>query len=326
MPESAPMLALAGIVAMLCWQGQEAMRRGLISEFRMVACIPGDALSYLGQAAAIYGLYRVHQLTMVNAFFAIGITSAIAMALQAMQIGATRVRMHQLLELGLEWWRLGKWMLLANLSTAITGISFWYMLDYTHKADESIFAIITQPLKLTNPVLTSIGGLLIPAVARAATTGSRSKVRRSALLYAGLGAVFLVPAYLFFICFPHLTLHIFFGSRYDSDLRLQRLLQLWTINWVVSYGTVVLNSWLAGLKQARYRFMAETLHMIVAIAISLPATAIWGVKGLILGGLITTCIDTAALFYFLILADRHLPPAPPAPPTSESNDAAVPAI
>ena len=73
-----------------------------------------------------------------------------------------------------------------------------------------------------------------------------------------------------------------------STLDTSSLLQLWVINSVVSYIAMVLNSWLAGLKEPRYQFLGQMAHMAAVLTISLPATAIWGVKGLILGGLCST--------------------------------------
>jgi O-antigen/teichoic acid export membrane protein len=302
------MLALTAVGAMFIWQSQETLRRALISEFRIAACVPGDFISYVVQAIAVYALYRQGMLSLTTAFLAIGASSLAGMILQAFQIGLAPIDLRDIFRLAADWWRLGKWALLTNLSTFVTGISFWWVMEFSHTEDVTRFTAINLPIKLTTPVLTSIGGLIIPAVARAASQRNWKQSRRSALRYAGLGAMVVGPIFAVIAIAPGTCLHLLYGTRFSGTAP---LLRLWVINCVVSYVAMVLNSWLAGLKEPRYQFLGQMVHMAAVLTISLPATAIWGVKGLILGGLCSTLFDTAALLYFLRQADRHLSSAPP---------------
>jgi O-antigen/teichoic acid export membrane protein len=297
---------------MLMWQAQEALRRGLISEFRIAACIPGDAISYLGQAATVYFLHRHNMLNLTNVFIAIGGTSLAALILQSLQIGLAPIDLADIRRLATEWWKLGKWAVLTNLSTFVTGISFLWVLEFWHNADLTSLAAINLPIKITNPVIVSIGGLIVPAVAQAASHGNWKQTRRSALRYATLGAMVVGPIFLFVAVAPHFILHLLYGARYANT---SLLLQFWVINCVISYVAAILSNWLAGLKEPRSQFLAQMVHMASVVLFSLPATAIWGIWGLILGGICTTAVDTLALFYFLLQADRHLSKGPPPPPT-----------
>jgi O-antigen/teichoic acid export membrane protein len=301
------LLAFTAAGAMLMWQAQETLRRGLISEFRIAACIPGDAISYGGQAVSVFMLHRYNMLTLPNVFVAVGLTSFAAIILQAIQIGLAPVTLAEIGHMAVDWWRLGKWAMLTNLSTFVTGISFWWVMEIFHNDDVTKFTAINLPIKLTTPVLSSIGGLIVPAVARAASLGNWSQTRRSALRYTALGAVVIGPIFVVVASAPAQCLHLLYGARFASTAP---LLRLWVINCVVAYVALVLNSWLAGLKEPRYQFLAQMVHMAAVVTISLPATAIWGVKGLILGGLCSTLMDTAALAYFLRQADRHLSSQP----------------
>jgi O-antigen/teichoic acid export membrane protein len=287
------MLALAAAGAMFIWQAQETLRRGLIAEFRIAACIPGDCISYVGQAAAVYVFYKLGMLSLTTAFLAIGATSMLGLTLQAFQIGLAPVKIREMVHLANEWWKLGKWAMLTNLSTFVTGISFWWVMEFFHPDDVTRFTVINLPIKLTTPVLTSIGGLIIPAVALAASNRDWAQSRRSALRYAGMGAAVLGPIFIFIAIAPKLCLHVLYGNRYQDTAG---LLQLWVINCVVSYAAMVLNSWLAGLKEPRYQFLGQMVHM---------------------AGLCSTIFDTAALLYFLRQADRHLSSAPQPPLAGE---------
>jgi O-antigen/teichoic acid export membrane protein len=314
-------LALAAAGAMVMWQGQEALRRALISEFRIAACIPGDAVSYLGQAITVFILYKLNLLNLITVFLAVGATSLAAMIIQALQIGLAPICFEDIRALGADWWKLGKWAMLTNLSTFITGISFLWVLEFLHTADLDSLAAINLPIKITNPVITSIGGLIIPAVANAASKHNWEQTRRSAVRYAGLGAMIIFPIFAFVAIEPRLCLH-FLYDRFNTPST-AHLLRLWVINCTVQYIATILSSWLAGLKEPRYQFFAQMVHVVSVIVLSLPATAIWGIRGLILGGLCTTIIDTLALLYFLRLADRHLsttpPPSAPVPIPDPAN-------
>jgi O-antigen/teichoic acid export membrane protein len=307
-------LALTAAGAMFIWQMQETLRRALISEFRIAACIPGDFISYGVQAMVVYALHRLNLLSLTTAFIAIGASSLAGMILQAFQIGLAPIKLPDIFHLAADWWRLGKWALLTNLSTFVTGISFWWVMEFRHKPDVTAFTAINLPIKLTTPVLTSIGGLIIPAVARAASQNNWKQTRRSALRYAALGGIVLGPIFAVIASVPGPCLHLLYGTRFSETAP---LLRLWVINCVVAYVALILNSWLAGLKEPRYQFLAQMVHMAAVVTISLPATAIWGIKGLILGGLCSTLFDTIALFYFLHQADRHLSSSPLPPLAQE---------
>lgn len=309
---SGVLLGLTAAAAMLMWQLQETLRRGLISEFRIAACIPGDAISYLGQAATVYVLYRLGWLNLTTVFMALGLTSLLALILQAFQIGLSPISAHQIREVALEWWKLGKWAVLTNLSTFITGISFLWVLELWHTDDLTTFAAINLPIKITNPIITSIGGLIVPAVARAASKHDWKQTRRSALRYASLGAMIVGPIFIFIGVAPHLCLHLLY-ARFDTP-RSALLLRWWAINCGVTYLATICSGWLAGLKEPRYQFMAQMVNVTSVVLLSLPATFIWGLPGLIIGGLVTTLIEISALMYFLHQADRHLSTTSPPPP------------
>ncbi|HEX8911147.1 MAG TPA: hypothetical protein VF796_02225, partial [Humisphaera sp.] len=115
--------------AMVLWQAQETCRRALIARLAHRWAIPGDVVSFLGQAAGVWALRANGALTPESAFAVIAVTSGLAAAIQTAQILLTRAaRLRDEPAAGAGpapaapgvvaeaagWWRTGRWLLLTS--------------------------------------------------------------------------------------------------------------------------------------------------------------------------------------------------------------------
>ncbi|HEX4123139.1 MAG TPA: hypothetical protein VHY37_00310, partial [Tepidisphaeraceae bacterium] len=202
----------AAVVAMALWQVQETLRRALVADARIAASVPGDCLSYLGQAAAMWVLARMGLLTLPMALLAIGGTSALAAAVQVIQVGLERIGWADLLATARDFWRLGRWMLLSNCTALVTSLGLLWTLRFSGGLDAvAMFTALAMLLKLGNPVFSGISALLVPAVAKAHRVGMH-EARREALRWTGLGAMVLLPYYLGLCVLPGLALRLCYGA------------------------------------------------------------------------------------------------------------------
>lgn len=299
-------VGFAAAAVMVFWQLQETLRRGLIADMRIIESIPGDAISYLGQAAGVFALHLTGRLTLLNALLVIAGTSAAAIAVQALQVGVGPMSFADFRELAARFWRIGRWMFLTNITTVVTSISFPWLLRIRWGLDGvAVLVAITLPIKLVNPIFTSIGGLMVPAVARAISTGGIRPARRAVLRYGLFGAVLLSPFFLVICLAPVFVMKMIYG--HDSEfVDNAPLLRLWATNCAVSYVSMVLTSWLVGMHESRLNFIAQVIHTAAALVISLPATFVFGIEGMVLGVLCATCIEVLALLMFLRRAHQHL--------------------
>ncbi len=118
-------LAPWAVSSLFFWQFQEVFRRALMAHQRYFEVMWGDALSYLGQALLMLVLYWYGQLSAQSTFAVIALTSAIAGAVQAIQLGLTSIKFSQVWRVVDDFWRLGSWLLLHNLiSNFFTFLSF----------------------------------------------------------------------------------------------------------------------------------------------------------------------------------------------------------
>ena len=116
------------IAAMLMWQAQETTRRALLSQFRYKTVLPGDALSYLGQAIAFLLLAQRQSLTLSHALLSMAATSGAAAILQSLQIGLAMIPWKDLKATAVDFWSFGRWSLCSSMASIFTDFSFNWLL------------------------------------------------------------------------------------------------------------------------------------------------------------------------------------------------------
>lgn len=293
------LLAVSAVAGMLLWQMQETMRRGLMAELRFAAAIPGDAISYLGQVALLFAAASSGSLTLPRAFLIIGATSSLAVVLQATQIGIVRISLAELRSIARDFWKLGSWMLLANLAMIASSLGYTWTLRIFHGLNATAtFAAMLVPLKVVNPMLMGVGNLLVPAVARISRREGARATIRAASRYALLGAAVIFSYYGLLCAFPTVALRIVFGAG-SPYLEQATLLRFYLLNMVMVYIEIVLLGWLSGLGETRANFVTQTFQAITTLLIGLPLTARYGIPGLITGGLISTSVCVIAQWIML---------------------------
>ncbi len=297
-------VAIAAALGMILWQLQETVRQALKAHLRFAACLPGDCIRHFGQVVGIWMLHRANLLNVTNVFVVIGVVSALATVVQALQVGLVRVGRADIVRLARDFWMLGKWMLPANVLAAVTSVGFLWVLQYFHgNGQAGTNSAVVIPLKLTVPVSIGLASVITPSVARAMKEfGARAAtpVARQSIL---LGIALLTPYYLLVLVAPRFVLHVFLGSRYVDYLDAIPLVRLYVINFAVTFIQVSSNAWLGGLGLSRYLFYTQIIKTGVGLLISLPATAIWGVQGLILGNILALTVEAASNGYFIRLAN-----------------------
>jgi O-antigen/teichoic acid export membrane protein len=312
--ESRGLVALVASAAgaMLLWQMQETVRRALMAELRFMACLPGDAISYLGQAALLLALAWSGRLTLSLAFVTIGVTSAFGTVVQAVQIGLVRMRLSEIVEIARDLWKLGSWTLLANLAGLVASVGYTWTLRVFRGLDETAgYAAIIIPTKLANPLLIAMGNLLVPGVAKVARRYGRRATIRVAARYGLRGAAIIFLYYGLLSAFPTLALRLIFGKN-SPYLVEAGPLRWFVLNLSVFYIESVLLAWLYGLGESRANFASQSFKASIILLVALPATAIYGVFGLIAGNLTasTLCVIMQMFFLRRALNARSFRPAP----------------
>jgi glycosyltransferase involved in cell wall biosynthesis len=272
--------------ALLLWQGQETLRRALLAKLRHRDALPGDALSYLGQAAIIWVMtHHATGLSMTPeaAFALVGLTSLAAAALQAFQLGVTPGGWASVRGSIGDSWRIGRWVLFSTLVGAVSIYASPWTLQGTAGASEvARFSALATMLNLTNPVMITISGLIVPAVAAARCDGPAA-VRGIALRYALLGAILLLPYFTVLMLMPRLAMVAFYGA--DSPyLGLTGYLRVFVAGYAMMYGVMICTGVLNGLEQAHGTFVAAVVASAANAVSTVPLAIRFGLIGATLGG------------------------------------------
>ena len=184
------MVGLWAAIALMAWQLQETTRRGLMAELRFRDAIWGDAVSYMGQAAGVLLLAYYDKLSLQTTYQVMALTSALATAVQATQLKLGPAPIADIVAFARQGWVLGRWVLVANLSTLVTGTTF--TANFMYWAGKEIVGIayaINNLFRLVNPLMFSITSLIMPHSARALREQGGIRAARSARSSASPGSV-----------------------------------------------------------------------------------------------------------------------------------------
>jgi O-antigen/teichoic acid export membrane protein len=332
------------VAAMVLWQVQETLRRAMMARLQHRRAVLGDAISYLGQAVALWLLIRHGTISPAIAFGAIAATSGIAALVQGIQLifffdlretqfapgmepsgsaaGSVSVMIREepaAEPLGsvlgedfgsqaFEHWSLGRWVLLTNLIGLITVYATPWILMYFHGSGEvATYQALANLLGVSNPVLTSMSGLIVPAVAIASAQRGIHAARRAALGYAAQGAGLLLPYFAALALLPQLALRMFYGAN-SPYLSYTTPLRLMVAVYTVFYFSQMASAFLNGLGYSRYTFFAQVGAAISNALICLPLAAVVGLYGAIWGGIVPMLAQLSIVLYF---AHRLLAPGNP---------------
>ena len=186
------LLVLWTACAIIFQQLQETVRRAMLAHLRFREAVLGDSISYVGQALLLYAC-RNH-LTLQAVFAIMAGTSAMALLVQALQVGLRAFPLSELKALWLDFWSISRWMLYSMLGTLVASLSYSQLLWYRWGAvPVGQFAVIASLAKIVNPITSAISSLIVPTVSRARAGGGIRFAMRIGLKYAVIGAGTAVP-------------------------------------------------------------------------------------------------------------------------------------
>jgi O-antigen/teichoic acid export membrane protein len=207
-------------------------------------------------------------------------------------------------------------VLFSNLISLVTGYATPWILMYFHgSGDVAIFQALDNLPRVSNPILSSMAGLIVPAVAIASTQGGVASARRAATGYATQGAFLLFPYFAALALFPHLALRLFYGAN-SPYLAATTPLRLMVAVYSIFYVSQMVSAFLNGLGHGRWTFYAQIGAAVANAMVCLPMAALVGVYGAIVGGVIPMLAQlTIGLYFAKSLFSAPKPSLSPSPGT-----------
>ncbi len=263
----------------LLWQAQEFLRRALLAEMRHAAAIPGDVISYLGQAAGLVGLLVTGNLDLLKAILVMAGTSGLAAVVQATQISITANRLRDVRRIAAEFWRIGSGSLGSNLLSALRLQIFpWTLVATGGTALAAGFQAAFNVMQATNPIVLGLCNIIPQAAARSRLANGNGHAWRTSRSFALLGGLPVFAYYAALLGAPSIALRIFYGP--DSPYGgLSLAVRIMAMGALIGYVADVVCAFFHGIEQSRLALKVNLHGLGIAVAIGIPLTAMFGVVG-----------------------------------------------
>jgi O-antigen/teichoic acid export membrane protein len=297
-------VGVAAAAALLMWQIQETLRRTMMAEGRFDRALPGDLISYLGQAVVLALLLGAGHLGVTAALAVMGATSLLGAIVQAAQVGIILPSIYRWGGYLLSFCKTGRWVLLGNVTAIVTTLGCSWTLTTLHGVEGvGRFQSLANLLKLGNPLTLCLAALIVPAAARANRHGGFEAARRIAWRYALGAAAILLPYYLLLTVAPRLALRIAYGPNHPVAL-MSAGLRIFVASYALIFISQVIGSLLNGVEQSRRTLVPQLAQAVATLAVAMPATARFGLEGFLWGWLFSNVILTAGYLLMLSRAGR----------------------
>ena len=276
-------LAVPAAVWLVLWQVQELLRRGLFTQMRHAAAIPGDALRYGGQAFAMVGLAASGHLTLVNAFSAMAAAAGAAALYQGWQfrLAFTAVRNWRAIAAGC--FSVGYGSLGSNLlSTLSLQVYPWCLVLLGGALLAAQFQAAFNVVMVVNPVLIGLCNVIPQVVARECRKGGARQAWRVSRLQMMLGAAPVFAFYGLSLLWPEPVLAALYGHA-SPYAALTFPVRIMAAAAILGFGTEMVNAYLHGLQRTRLSMGINAAGLAVAACIGVPLTVAFGVAGGCLG-------------------------------------------
>ncbi len=271
---------VAPALAWLClWQVQELLRRGLFTQMRHAAAIPGDAVRCGGQALALVGLVASGHLTLVHAVTAMAVVAGLAAACQALQFRLAFAELADWRAVALGCIRVGAGSLGSNaLSMASMQIYPWSLAAFGGTALAAGFQASVNVVTIVSPVLIGLCNVIPQTVAREARQGSVQTAWHAARPQMALGAAPVVAFYVLAAIWPQPILTALYG--HDSPYAALTLpVRAMAAGAILGFGVEMVNAFLHGIQQTRWCVKINATGLAVTLLVGLPLTALMGLAG-----------------------------------------------
>lgn len=294
-----PELVLPAVAWFLAWQFQEAMRRGLFAAFLFRQALPGDAISYLGQAAGLVALSWAGLMSLDWALWIMAGTSAIAAAVQAAQVRPDIRSPARLVSTAADFWSLGGWA----LGSSMISILLWQMMPWTlavyfGPAAAGAFQAALNLVNVTNPIILGLGNV-IPQAAAQAHNGGKLKAWRAAQSYALFGLPPIVVFYAAISAHPEFFLALLYGAT-SPFVSLGLPVRILVASCVFAYAGTMICAFLHGVDASRIALAINLIGAVAAVFSAFPLISAFGIAGACAAMTVSNAFRSIAAFFTLI--------------------------
>jgi O-antigen/teichoic acid export membrane protein len=282
-------ILLPACACYLAWQAQETMRRCLLADFRYRAAVPGDAVSFIGQAAAIALMAWLGTVTLSSALYAMSLTFVAGALVHASQLHFGRPNLAAIMKLARDYFALGKWSLVYYEVLILRLQLFpWALAATAGTAATAAFQAAANIANVMNPISLGIGNAIPQAAAHAHVTEGVHGAWRTARGYILFGLPPILAICAAGLIGPQFLLRLMYGAE-SPYLDAALTVQLLVIAVATEYVGEMIGKTLLGVGAGRLASLVIAFGLATAV-LTLPLIVMLGVVGAALALAVTNLV------------------------------------
>ena len=222
-------LAAAALIFSLFWQMQDVLRRCLVAASRYRAAITGNAVTYVGQTAAVAVLMHNGMVTLVETLSWLAMTSAAGCLINLWHLRLPAPVFEGVPGLLRTYWRTGLWGMLGGLLMVLRVQIFPWSLGLLHgTAATAALQAVLNIGNLTNPLLFALCNTISLKGMQARSAHGNLPAWQSSRFYMLIGAPFIIAYCALVFAAPTPVLSLFYGSQspFLADTLVVRIIML----------------------------------------------------------------------------------------------------
>lgn len=272
-------LAVICTLAMVAVHVQETYRRTLMCHLQHRAAVAGDAVMFLGQVAGVLVVHRFFELSLEAVFFCVFVVASLGALVQMFEVGWESQQIGATFRNFSSFWTLGRWPLMANIGYSLTMQAFPWLLARQGLAMAASFQAVLNVVAFTNPIGSSIGNLLVPAVAhKMLLPDGAASARKLTRKYVLIGLALLSPFLLTALIIPGKALVLFYGAASQYAVY-TRPLQMLAGGCGLACISHVAGCYFLGSKRPQIVLWSQLIGCGVAVLFAPLAMSLYGVAG-----------------------------------------------
>jgi O-antigen/teichoic acid export membrane protein len=291
-------LIVGATAFLLAWQTQDAMRGALFASLRHRDAVWGDAVCYLGQAAAIALLVHFNQLTLPHALLAMAAASVAAMVVHGLVLRLAQPSLRLARENAGYFWHMGRWAFLnGSVIQVRTHMFTWALVGFGGSAAAGAYQAAMNIANFTNPVIFGMSNIIAPIAARTLKDSGLSASWRAARTYFMIGAPLIFGYCAIVFAVPYVFLHLLYSA--DSPyVHLDTVVRLVVLAAAVNFLAEMTSTFLLGISRGNSALVMNSMA-IAAAFLMLPLVGTRGVTGAAIALLVANSVRLVGSFFAL---------------------------
>jgi O-antigen/teichoic acid export membrane protein len=283
---------------LILWQTQDAMRQALMAGLRHRDAIWGDAVCYLGQAAAIGLLVHFDRLTLPNALLAMAVACFAAMLVHGAVLRPSLPSLRLARENVSYFWHMGRWAFLnGSVIQVRTHMFTWALVGFGGTAAAGAYQAAMNIANFTNPVIFGMSNIIAPIAARTLKESGLTAAWQAARTYFLIGAPLIFGYCAVVFAVPYVFLHLCYSA--DSPyLHLDTVVRLVVLAAAVNFLAEMTSTFLLGISRGNSALVMNTMA-IAAAFVMLPLVGAWGVTGAAIALTVANSVRLIGSFFAL---------------------------